>query len=47
MRYYFPLELDLFLAFSGFRLLRLGAFSDVDRDPDETTWCCLGVAQAI
>ena len=47
MRYYFPLELNLFLSCSGFRLLRLGAFSDVDRDPDETTWCCLGVAQAI
>ena len=47
MRYYFPLELDLFLSCSGFKLLRLGAFSEVDRQPDETTWNCLGVAQAI
>jgi SAM-dependent methyltransferase len=44
MRYFFPLELQLFLATAGFSLLRLGAFPDIDRDPDETTWNVLGVA---
>jgi SAM-dependent methyltransferase len=46
MRYYFPLELNLFLESTGFQLLRLGAFSEFARDPDETTWNCLVVAQA-
>jgi SAM-dependent methyltransferase len=47
MRYFFPMELRLFLDCCGFRLTRLGAFPDFDRDPDETTWNCLGVAQAV
>jgi len=46
MRYFFPLELDLFLKSSGFRLLRLGAFPELERDPDETTWNVMVVAQA-
>jgi hypothetical protein len=41
------MELRLFLDCCGFRLTRLGAFPDFDRDPDETTWNCLGVAQAV
>ena len=32
MRYFFPLELDLFLQSSGFSLLRLGAFPEFDQD---------------
>ena len=47
MRYFFPLELPLLLECAGFSALRLGAFPEFDRDPDETTWNVLGVAQAI
>lgn len=46
MRYFFPLELDLFLEFSGFVPVRLGAFPEFDRDPDTTTWNVLGLARA-
>jgi SAM-dependent methyltransferase len=46
MRYFFPLELELFLATAGFSLLRLGAFPDLDSEPDETTWNVLAVARA-
>lgn len=46
MRYFFPLELDLFLESSGFVPIRLGAFPVFDRDPDETTWNVLGLARA-
>ena len=47
MRYFFPLELELFLKCAGFKLIRLGAFPEFDRDPDETTWNVLGVARAV
>jgi SAM-dependent methyltransferase len=47
MRYFFPLELDLFLESSGFALIRLGAFPAFAEEPDETTWNILGVARAI
>jgi SAM-dependent methyltransferase len=47
MRYFFPLELDFFLRSSGFSMLRLGAFPEFDREPDETTWNVLCVAKAI
>lgn len=43
MRYFFAPELEAFLAAAGLRLLRLGAFPDVDAEPDETTWNVLGV----
>ena len=43
MRYFFPLELELFLTTSGLSLLRLGAFPDFDREPDETSWNVLAV----
>lgn len=46
VRYFFPLELTLFLESSGFSLLRLGAFPEFDKDPDEATWNVLGVARA-
>ncbi len=45
-RYFFPLELDLFLTCAGFRPLRLGAFPDIEREPDETTWNVFGAAVA-
>lgn len=47
VRYFFPRELDLFLESSGFAPIRLGAFPEFDRDPDETTWNILGLARAI
>lgn len=47
VRYFFPREIDLFLASSGFAPIRLGAFPEFDRDPDETTWNILGLARAI
>lgn len=47
MRYFFPLELDLFLEFSGFVPVRFGVFPEFDRDPDTTTWNVLGLARAV
>jgi SAM-dependent methyltransferase len=47
MRYFFPLELELFLRCAGFNMLRLGAFPEFEREPDETTWNVLCVARAI
>lgn len=45
-RYFFPLELKLFLEQTGFEALRLGAFPDFNHDPDESTWNVLQVARA-
>ena len=45
-RYFFPLELKLFLEQTGFEPLRLGAFPEFNRDPDESTWNVLQVARA-
>jgi SAM-dependent methyltransferase len=47
MRYFFPLELNLFLECCGFAPIRLGSFPEFDRDPDETTWNVCGVARAV
>ena len=47
MRYFFPLELNLFLECSGFIPVRLGVFPEFDRDPDTTTWNVLGLARAV
>lgn len=47
VRYFFPLELNLFLEGSGFAPMRLGTFPEFDRDPDETTWNVLAVARAV
>ena len=46
MRFFFPLELEHYLEDSGFRFERLGAFPDVEREPDETTWNVVAVARA-
>jgi SAM-dependent methyltransferase len=46
MRYFFPLELELFLDQAGLTLERLGGFPDFSVDPDETTWNVLAVARA-
>lgn len=47
MRYFFPLELNLLLECSGFTPIRLGAFPEFDREPDETTWNAMAVARAV
>jgi len=47
MRYFFPLELHLFIECCGLSLIKLGAFPEFDRDPDETTWNVCGVARAV
>ena len=47
MRYFFPLELELFLATTDLTLLRLGAFPDFDGEPDETSWNVLAVATTV
>lgn len=44
MRYFFPLELELFLGTSDLSLLRLSAFPELDAEPDETSWNVLAVA---
>jgi hypothetical protein len=45
VRFFFPLELELLLADAGFDLLRLGAFPDIDREPDVSTWNVCAVAR--
>ena len=47
VRYFFPLELELFLESAGFEPLRLGTFPEFDREPDENSWNALFVARAL
>jgi SAM-dependent methyltransferase len=47
MRYFFPLEIELFLDRAGLSLLKLGAFPDFDADPDPATWNVLALARAV
>lgn len=44
-RYFFPLELELFLDLAGFDLLQLGAFEEPDRAPGASDWNVLVVAR--
>lgn len=46
MRFFFPLEIQLLLSAANFTLLRVGAFPDFERDPDEASWNVLVTAQA-
>jgi hypothetical protein len=47
VRYFFPLELNLFLESTGFNPTRLGAFPDFEHNPDEKSWNVLCVARAV
>ena len=47
MRFFFPRELELLLNDSGFQLLRLGAFPEFDKEPDEDSWNVMVVARAV
>jgi len=46
MRYFFPLELDLLLASTGFRFVHLGQGMAPLEAPDLSSWTVFGVAQA-
>ena len=46
LRYFFPDELELQLAVSGFELVALGDFNEPDREPDEDSWNAFAVARA-
>jgi len=46
MRFFFPMELRLFVEYAGFELTRLGVFPDFDQDPALDTWNILGVCRA-
>ena len=47
VRYFSPDEIGRFLDDAGFRLLRLGAFPNVDSEPDRTTWNVIVVGSAL
>jgi SAM-dependent methyltransferase len=47
MRFFFPLELELFMSCAGLSLVQLAAFPYLDRKPDDSTWNVVAVAQAI
>jgi SAM-dependent methyltransferase len=47
MRYFFPLEIQLFLETTGFAMVRTGAFPEFDREADENTWNVLVAARAV
>ncbi len=47
MRYFFALELELFLAAAGFELVRLGAFPNIDAEASDQTWNVELVARAV
>jgi SAM-dependent methyltransferase len=47
MRFFFPQELSLILECSGLSPVRLGAFPDFDKDPDEATWNVMAIARAV
>jgi SAM-dependent methyltransferase len=38
MRYFFPLELELFLDMAGFEPRRLGGFPDLEAEPGQSSW---------
>jgi SAM-dependent methyltransferase len=46
VRFFFPREIELLLETSGFSLLRLSAFPDVDAEPDLNSWNVIAVARA-
>lgn len=46
VRFFFPMELEHYLSATGFDLLQLGAFPELEREADETTWNVLAIALA-
>jgi hypothetical protein len=47
VRYFFPQELESFLAAAGFRQERLSAFPDIDRPATDDTWNTFVAARAL
>lgn len=47
MRYFFPRELEYFLEKTGFQLLRMGKFPQIDEAPVESEWNFFIEAEAI
>lgn len=47
MRYFSAADLTRLLTDAGFELVRLGAFPEVDREPDATTWSVAVAARAV
>lgn len=47
MRYFFPMELEQFLAAAGFELAHLSDFTDLDAEPTTDTWNVLACARAV
>jgi hypothetical protein len=47
VRYFFPMELEMYLEACGFRLLHLGDFDDPEREPDSRSWNVYAIAQAV
>lgn len=47
MRFFFPLELELMLSQTGFRLRSLTPFLDVARDPTDEDWNVAAIAEAL
>lgn len=47
MRYFFGEELEDFLKESGYEPIRIGAFPEIDREPDDTTWNIMVAARAV
>jgi hypothetical protein len=47
IRYFFPLELELMLRISGFRLAALTGFPDIDAPASALNWAAALVAIAI
>jgi hypothetical protein len=46
MRFFFPMELELFLSETGLELVSLTRFGSLDKQPDAETWNVLAVARA-
>jgi SAM-dependent methyltransferase len=47
MRYFFPMELELFLESADLELLHLSSIEQLDDDPDEGTWTVVAVARTL
>ena len=46
MRFFFPMEIELLLDATGFDLVHIGDFEELDKAPDEETWNTFVVAKA-
>jgi hypothetical protein len=46
MRYFFPQELNLFMAVCGLRLLNMRTLSSLESPPNEDIWNALVLAEA-